>query len=375
MSAPPLHLAVLVGTRPEAIKMAPVVRAIERSGRARCSLVLTGQHRDLVQPILDDFGLEPVHDLQAMVAGQSLSALTARVLHGLDAWLQQARPHAVLGQGDTVSVLAGALASFFCKIPFAHVEAGLRTSTPWLPFPEEMNRRLAGQVARWHFAPTEGARAALLREGLDAASIEVTGNTVIDALMGILQAPPPPALPGVQPARPYVLVTVHRRENHGAALARIAAALRMLAGRHPDIDWVLPVHPNPEVRAAMHARLADVANIRLIEPVPYRSFCWLMKTARLILCDSGGIQEEAPALGVPVLVLRDETERPEAVAVGATALVGTETEAIVAATDALLGDAVRHARMARAGSPYGDGHAAERIVARLLADLTPAAGG
>ena len=362
------HLAVLVGTRPEAIKMAPVIRAIEAVPDARCSLVLTGQHRDLVQPILDLFGLHAVHDVQVMREHQSLGALTARALAGLDAWLEAAQPDAVLGQGDTVSVLAGSLASFFRRIPFAHVEAGLRTQNPLLPFPEEMNRRLTAQVARWHFAPTEGARTALLREGHPAAHIEVTGNTVIDALLEVLAMPRPADLPGDE-GRPYVLVTVHRRENHGDALVRITDALRALAARYPEIDWILPVHPNPSVRGAVQRFLSGFANIRLIEPVPYGHFCWLMRGARLILCDSGGIQEEAPALGVPVLVLRDETERPEAVAIGANRLVGTTTEAIVEGTRALLEDDALYARMASAGSPFGDGHAAERIVTRLLGDL------
>lgn len=362
------HLAVLVGTRPEAIKMAPVVRAIEAMPDARCSLVLTGQHRDLVQPILDLFGLQPVHDLQVMREQQSLGALTARALAGLDRWLEAEQPDVVLGQGDTVSVLAGSLASFFRRIPFAHVEAGLRTRNPLLPFPEEMNRRITAQVARWHFAPTEGARAALLREGHAASQIDVTGNTVIDALYHVLAMPKPANLP-VDETRPYVLVTVHRRENHGEALGRIAKALRQLAALYPNVDWVLPVHPNPAVRESVRQLLGGVTNIRLVAPVPYGSFCWLMKGARLILCDSGGIQEEAPALGVPVLVLREETERPEAVTIGANRLVGTQTEDIVAATRALLEDPALYARMAHAGSPFGDGHAAVRIVARLMDDL------
>jgi UDP-N-acetylglucosamine 2-epimerase (non-hydrolysing) len=366
------HLAVLIGTRPEAIKMAPVVRAIEAEHDAHCSLVLTGQHRDLVQPILDLFGLKAVHDLQAMREQQSLAALTSRALAGLDRWLETAKPDVVLGQGDTVSVLAGSLASFFRHIPFAHVEAGLRTRNPLLPFPEEMNRRLTAQVARWHFAPTENARAALLREGHAATQIEVTGNTVIDALLDVLAMPKPADLP-VDENRPYVLVTVHRRENHGEALIRIANALRQLATRYPSFDWIVPVHPNPAVRESLQRLLSGVSNVRLIAPVPYGSFCWLMKGARLILSDSGGIQEEAPALGVPVLVLREETERPEAVAIGANRLVGTQTEDIVASTHAVLEDSALYARMAAAGSPFGDGQAARRIVARLMGDLRAAA--
>ncbi|GAA4413084.1 UDP-N-acetylglucosamine 2-epimerase (non-hydrolyzing) [Quisquiliibacterium transsilvanicum] len=355
------HLLVVIGTRPEAIKLAPLVLAIERSGWARCELVLTGQHRDLVQPIVDHFGLKVAHDLHAMLPGQALAAVTARILQGFDALLERARPDAVFGQGDTVSVLATSLACFFRQVPFAHVEAGLRTGNPLLPFPEEMNRVLTSRMTRWHFAPTGAARDNLLAEGIAAADIEVTGNTVIDALQAVLAEPEPAGLP-VTPGRDFVLVTAHRRENHGAAMARICDAIATLAARHPELDFVFPVHPNPAVRQTTDLLLRGLANVRLVEPCAYPEFCWLMKRARVILSDSGGVQEEAPALARPVLVLRDETERPEAVALGANLLVGTDTQRIVDATEALLSDTALYARMAGAGSPYGDGRASERIL-------------
>jgi UDP-N-acetylglucosamine 2-epimerase (non-hydrolysing) len=354
-------LLVVIGTRPEAIKLAPLVRAIDASDWARCRVVLTGQHRDLVQPIVEHFAIRVAHDLGAMQHGSSLAEVTARILQGFDALLAAERPDAVFGQGDTVSVLATSLACFFRQVPFAHVEAGLRTGNPLLPFPEEMNRRLASQMTRWHFAPTEVARANLLAEGFDPLRIWVTGNTVIDALQMVLAEPPPAALP-VTPGREFVLVTAHRRENHGEAMRRICEAIRTLAALYPQLDFVFPVHPNPAVRETSHRLLGGLANLRLIEPCAYPVFCWLMKGARLILSDSGGVQEEAPALGRPVLVLRDETERPEAVEIGANRLVGTDAARIVAESRALLDDEALYRRMAGAGSPYGDGHASQRIL-------------
>lgn len=355
------NLMVVIGTRPEAIKLAPVVQAIERSDWAHCTLVLTGQHRDLVQPIVDHFGLKVTHDLRAMQPNQSLAQVTARILQGLDDLLAQEQPHAVFGQGDTVSVLAASMACFFRHIPFAHVEAGLRTGNPRLPFPEEMNRVLTARMTTWHFAPTDVARANLLAEGYDPATTWVTGNTVIDALHCVLDQAPPAELP-LREGREFILITAHRRENHGEAMGRICAAIRELAARHPELDFVFPVHPNPAVRATTHQMLSGLDNVRLIEPADYPVFCWLMKRARLILCDSGGVQEEAPALGKPVLVLREETERPEAVTLGANQLVGTQTQRIIDAVEALLGDAVLYQRMANAGSPYGDGQASRRII-------------
>lgn len=355
------NLLVVIGTRPEAIKLAPLVLAIESSDWARCRLVLTGQHRDLVEPVVAHFGLRVSDDLRAMRPGQSLAEVTAQILQGFDAVLDQARPDAVFGQGDTVSVLATSMACFFRQVPFAHVEAGLRTSNPLLPFPEEMNRRLTSQMTRWHFAPTESARRNLLAEGVPAQRIWVTGNTVIDALEAVVSQPEPARLP-IVPGRDFVLITAHRRENHGEAMVSICTAIRTLAGHYPSLDFVFPVHPNPAVRETAHRLLDGLPNVRLIEPSAYPVFCWLMKRARLILSDSGGVQEEAPALGRPVLVLRDETERPEAIEIGANKLIGTDAERIVRESRALLDDPAAYQRMATAGSPYGDGFATRRIL-------------
>ena len=360
-------LIVVIGTRPEAIKLAPVVRAIEQSQWASCDVVLTGQHRDLVEPIMRHFDLRVAHDLRAMEPNQSLAQVTARILQGIDALLSKAAPAAVLGQGDTASVLAASMACFFRNIPFAHVEAGLRTGNLRLPFPEEMNRVLTTRMTHWHFAPTTLARDNLLREGINPATIWVTGNTVIDSLNLVLSQPEP-VLPA-RSGRDFVLITAHRRENLGNALENICQAISTLAQRHRELDFIFPVHPNPGVRQAVNKHLLNIDNVLLIEPCDYPVFCWLMKKSRLILSDSGGVQEEAPALGKPVLVLREETERPEAVEVGATRLVGTSVGAIIEAAQSLLVDATAYQRMATAGSPYGDGHAAQRIMETLHKSL------
>jgi UDP-N-acetylglucosamine 2-epimerase (non-hydrolysing) len=353
-------LMVVIGTRPEAIKLAPVVDAIRRSDWADCELVLTGQHKDLLVPLIQRFGLQVDHDLNAMRENQTLSHVTARILQGMDDLLAQSQPAAVIGQGDTASVLAGSMASFFRRIPFAHVEAGLRTGNIDLPFPEELNRVLTSRMTRWHFAPTGMAQDNLLNEGFDPSSIWVTGNTVIDALHMMLSQPPEP-LPA-RPGRPFVLITAHRRENLGEPMQHICAAIRELANRYPDMDFIYPVHPNPGVRQVVYEVLQGLSNVLLIEPCDYPVFCQLMNQARLILSDSGGIQEEAPALGKPVLVLREETERPEAVSLGCNLLVGTDTQRIVDAAQTLLHDRDAYDRMAKAGSPYGDGQASQRIL-------------
>lgn len=360
-------LIVVIGTRPEAIKLAPVVHAIEQSEWANCELVLTGQHRDLVEPIIRHFGLTVTHDLRAMQPNQSLAQVTARILQGMDVLLAQSAPDAVLGQGDTASVLATSMACFFRNIPFAHVEAGLRTGNLRLPFPEEMNRVLTTRMAHWHFAPTELARDNLLHEEIDPATIWVTGNTVIDSLKLVLSQARP-NLPS-RSERDFVLITAHRRENLGNALENICLAIAGLAQKHPELDFIFPVHPNPGVRQAVHKHLLNIDNVLLIEPCDYPVFCWLMKDSRLILSDSGGVQEEAPALGKPVLVLRDKTERPEAVAAGATRLVGTNPQVIIDAVQTLLTDDLTYQCMANAGSPYGDGHAAQRIIEALRQSL------
>jgi UDP-N-acetylglucosamine 2-epimerase (non-hydrolysing) len=360
-------LMVVIGTRPEAIKLAPVVAAIQASSWAECELVLTGQHKELIDPLVEQFALPVRHNLQAMLHDQALAPVTARILEGLDQLIVATQPHAIIGQGDTVSVLAASMAAFFRRVPFAHVEAGLRTGNLHMPFPEEMNRVLTSRMSRWHFAPTDMARGHLLREGVPEADVFVTGNTVIDALqMTLRQAVP--ALP-CRPGREFILVTAHRRENHGQPMQDICSAIASLADRRPGLDFIYPVHPNPRVREVAHARLSGRDNVLLIEPCDYPVFCHLMSRARLILSDSGGVQEEAPALGKPVLVLRQETERPEAVLWGCNRLVGTTQASIEQAVDTLLSDTQAYARMAAAGSPYGDGEASQRVLRVLEHNL------
>jgi UDP-N-acetylglucosamine 2-epimerase (non-hydrolysing) len=360
-------LMVVIGTRPEAIKLAPVVAAIQASCWAECELVLTGQHKELIDPLVEQFALPVRHNLQAMLHDQALAPVTARILEGLDQLIVATQPHAIIGQGDTVSVLAASMAAFFRRVPFAHVEAGLRTGNLHMPFPEEMNRVLTSRMSRWHFAPTDMARGHLLREGVPEADVFVTGNTVIDALqMTLRQAVP--ALP-CRPGREFILVTAHRRENHGQPMQDICNAIASLADRRPGLDFIYPVHPNPRVREVAHARLSGRDNVLLIEPCDYPVFCHLMSRARLILSDSGGVQEEAPALGKPVLVLRQETERPEAVLWGCNRLVGTTQASIEQAVDTLLSDTQAYARMAAAGSPYGDGEASQRVLRVLEHNL------
>lgn len=360
-------LMVVIGTRPEAIKLAPVVAAIQASSWAECELVLTGQHKELIDPLVEQFALPVRHNLQAMLHDQALAPVTARILEGLDQLIVATQPHAIIGQGDTVSVLAASMAAFFRRVPFAHVEAGLRTGNLHMPFPEEMNRVLTSRMSRWHFAPTDMARGHLLREGVPEADVFVTGNTVIDALqMTLRQAVP--ALP-CRPGREFILVTAHRRENHGQPMQDICSAIASLADRRPGLDFIYPVHPNPRVREVAHARLSGRDNVLLIEPCDYPVFCHLMSRARLILSDSGGVQEEAPALGKPVLVLRQETERPEAVQWGCNRLVGTTQASIEQAVDTLLSDTQAYARMAAAGSPYGDGEASQRVLRVLEHNL------
>lgn len=360
-------LMVIIGTRPEAIKLAPVVDAIARSEWAECELVLTGQHKELLEPLIARFGLQVHHNLNVMRDNQTLAHVTARILQGMDDLLALRTPDAVIGQGDTASVMAGSMASFFRQIPFAHVEAGLRTGNISLPFPEELNRVLTSHMTRWHFAPTETAKQNLLCEAYPDKDIWVTGNTVIDALnMMLTQAPMP--LP-CRPGRPFVLMTAHRRENLGEPMRHICEAIRQLAQLNPGMDFIYPVHPNPGVRQVVHQALQGLDNVQLIEPCDYPVFCQLMSQAQLILSDSGGVQEEAPALGKPVLVLREETERPEAVELGCNMLVGTDTQRIVQAAQTLLHDRDAYERMATAGSPYGDGKASHRILDVLRQSL------
>jgi UDP-N-acetylglucosamine 2-epimerase (non-hydrolysing) len=350
-----------VGTRPEAVKMAPVVLALRGEPWARVRVLATAQHRRMLDQVLDLFGIAPDVDLDLMRPDQELADLTARMLSALDRALETERPDVVLAQGDTTTVLATGLACFYRRIPFGHVEAGLRTGDLANPFPEEMNRAVASRLARFHFAPTAEARGNLLREGIPDGDIHVTGNTVIDALLLVAAGDTPVGVP-LDPGRRLVLVTAHRRESFGAPLREAFGALRALADRNPDVQVLYPVHLNPNVSGPARELLDGHPRITLCAPLDYAPFVSAMKRAHLILTDSGGVQEEAPALGKPVLVLRDETERPEAVAEGVVRLVGTSAPRILAEAQRLLDDPAAYAAMARGVSPYGDGHAAERIV-------------
>jgi UDP-N-acetylglucosamine 2-epimerase (non-hydrolysing) len=355
----------VVGTRPEAVKMAPVILALQKSGKVDCRILATAQHRQMLDQVLAFFDLKPDVDLDIMRPNQTLPELTARLLVQLDKVLAEERPDAVLAQGDTTTVMAVALACFYRRIPFGHVEAGLRTWDMQNPFPEEANRVIAGRLAKWHFAPTRSSRDNLLKEGLRAEEIVVTGNTVIDALLmtASRELPLPVQLPQ---DRRLVLVTAHRRENFGEPFREICRALRTLAQRNPDVAFLYPVHPNPNVKDVAYEALHGLSNFELCEPLDYAPFVAAMKRAYFIISDSGGVQEEAPALGKPVLVLRDETERPEAVDEGVVKLVGPHEDAITREAQRLLDDPSAYRAMARGVSPYGDGAAAGRIVRVLL---------
>ncbi len=369
MAAKPLRVLSIFGTRPEAVKMAPVVKRLAATPGVRAQVCVTAQHRQMLDQVLDLFAIEPDYDLDLMRHDQSLAQLTAAVFRELDPVLEAARPHWVLIQGDTTTVMAAALLAYYHRIRVGHVEAGLRTGDKWQPFPEEINRRVAGAVADPHFAPTEWARGNLLREGVPGERVRVTGNPVIDALQMVVRRPydlSAGPLKGVDPQQRVILITAHRRENFGRPLENIFRALRALAERYPEAVLVYPVHLNPNVHGPAHRLLGEVPNIRLIAPLDYLPMVHLMARAHLVLTDSGGLQEEAPALGTPVLVMREVTERPEAIEAGTARLVGTDSERIVAEASKLMDDPQEHARMARAVNPFGDGHAAERIVAALL---------
>lgn len=362
----------VLGTRPEAIKFAPVILALIARG-VDVTVCSTGQQRDMTRAALADFGLVPDIDLDLMLPRQTPEAFVTAALPGVAAVIARITPGMVLVQGDTATTLAGALAAAYARVPLGHVEAGLRSHAAE-PFPEDFHRRLVAQAATHHFAPTASARAALVREGIDWNTIDVTGNPVIDALRltraqladdADLQARIIKDLPSLRSGRPLIVVTAHRRENH-ARMAGIAAAVATLA-RTRDVDIVVPLHPNPAAGAELRARLTSLTNVALIPPLDYLTFVTLLGRARLVLTDSGGIQEEAPAFGCPVLVLRDSTERPEGVEAGVAQLVGTNPAAIVAAAYRLLDDDAAHAAMADAVMPYGDGHAATRIAA-IVAD-------
>lgn len=365
----PIRVMPIFGTRPEAIKMAPVIRALAADRRFRVITVVTAQHRELLDRVLTLFELRPDHDLDLMRREQSLADLTARALTALDRVMAAERPEIVLVHGDTTTTFAAALASFYHRLPVGHVEAGLRTGDRYRPFPEEANRRLAGALAELHFAPTAQARAHLLAEGIESGRIFVTGNTVVDALelaLARLREQGVTRPRTVEIDRPYLLVTAHRRENWGVKMAGICRALAAILEVHPELDLVMPVHPNPAVQRTVRDILAGRPGVHLLPPLDYDEMVLLMSGARLVLTDSGGIQEEAPVFGLPVLVLRDTTERPEAVEAGTVALAGTEEEGIYALARRVLEDGELYARMANAVNPYGDGRAADRIAGILL---------
>ncbi|MFH8369687.1 non-hydrolyzing UDP-N-acetylglucosamine 2-epimerase [Streptomyces sp. NPDC018031] len=358
---------LVLGTRPEAIKLAPVARAMAASSRFEPMVVTTGQHREMLHQMLGLLGVGVKTDLAVMRDRQGLAELTARLMRGLGGAIRTERPDLVVVQGDTTTALCGALAAFYERVPVAHVEAGLRTGVPDNPFPEELNRCLIGRIAHWHFAPTASAARHLLAEGVPAAQVRVTGNTVVDNLLWVLAEGAGRSAFRTGPRR--VLLTLHRRENQGDAMRAMGSALRRLADRG-DVEIVLPLHRSPAVRDALLPQLGGHSRVRVVEPLDYLDFAATLADCDLVLTDSGGVQEEAPGLGKPALVLRTTTERPEAVEAGAALLVGTDPEVILAAAGRLLDDPEEYRRMARARHPFGDGHAAERIVDRLAEDFT-----
>ena len=363
-----LRVLSIFGTRPEAIKMAPVVRELERhAGEVVSRVCVTAQHRELLDEVLELFSIAPDHDLDVMRPGQSPTSVAAAVLHGLEPVLASERPDWVIVQGDTTTAAIGSIAAFYAGARVAHVEAGLRSGDPREPFPEELNRRIAAVAADLHLAPTGGAAMNLLGEGVDPDSIFVTGNPVIDALHAAnrMPAPPIPELEDVPAGKRIVVVTTHRRESFGPPLERICRAVGRLVMRFPDVHVVLPAHPNPSVRITLESHLPQSGSISVVEPLGYRAMVELLRRSVLVLTDSGGLQEEAPALGKPVLVLRDVTERQEGVEAGACRLVGTDEERIVGEASELLSSSRAYSQMSRAVNPYGDGGAAGRIVDAL----------
>lgn len=360
---------LVFGTRPEAIKMAPVVAALRASALLDIKVCVTAQHRQMLDQVLDLFDIRPDYDLNLMRAGQDLSDITARVLQELQPVLAECKPDMVLVHGDTTTAMAAALAAFYARIPVGHVEAGLRTNDIYSPWPEEMNRRIVGRISALHFAPTSSSEANLIKEGCAPSTVHVTGNTVIDALLQVINRLDCDSSETAALAEKFhflsngkrtILVTGHRRENFGGGFENICIALKRLAERG-DVNVVYPVHLNPNVREPVNRLLGDAADIHLIEPLEYLPFTYLMRASYLILTDSGGIQEEAPSLGKPVLVMRDNTERPEAVAAGTVQLVGTGAERIYAAAVKLLDDQAAYRTMSEAHNPYGDGQASQRI--------------
>lgn len=365
----PATILVVFGTRPEAIKLFPVVAALKDDPRFHVSVCVSAQHREMLDQVLEIAGIAPEHDLDVMQPNQTLDALTATLLVGLGRVMDAVQPDRVIVQGDTATAMAGALAAYYRKVPVDHVEAGLRSGNIYHPWPEEINRKVIGSMASLHFAPTATSAAALTRENVPSERVHVTGNTVIDALHWVtarIEAKPALAsgLAGLEArfaGKRIIGVTSHRRENFGGGLEAIAEAIRRIATR-PDVALIFPVHPNPNVRAVMNDALSGLDNVALIEPLDYPHFARLLSLADIMLTDSGGVQEEAPALGKPVLIMRETTERPEGVAAGTAKLVGTDAERIVTEISTLLDDKAAYEAMARAHNPFGDGHAARRIV-------------
>ncbi|WP_313048563.1 non-hydrolyzing UDP-N-acetylglucosamine 2-epimerase [Atlantibacter subterraneus] len=356
-----MKIMCVIGTRPEAIKMAPVVNAFKKCDDFDVCVLATAQHRDLLDQAFSLFNIKADYDLNIMQPGQTLPELTSRLIVGIDKILTEAKPNLVIGQGDTTTVFVTALACFYQKIPFAHLEAGLRTHDLYSPFPEEANRVLAGNLARLHFSPTEVSKSNLLREGMNPKNIFVTGNTVIDALLTTAEKDFPLEVT-IPKEKRMVLVTSHRRENFGQPIINICKAILELVNKYSDIIVVFPVHPNPNIRKAVDEYLLNNERIKLVSPFDYGPFVSAMKKSYIILTDSGGVQEEAPALGKPVLVLRRDTERPEAVTEGVVKLIGTEQNDIIAEVSNLLDDVDAYNAMAKGASPYGDGKSSKRIV-------------
>ncbi|WP_427018377.1 non-hydrolyzing UDP-N-acetylglucosamine 2-epimerase [Pseudarthrobacter sp. P1] len=359
----------IFGTRPEAIKMAPIVAALEQSELFDCVVTVTGQHREMLDQVNQLFGIVPDHDLDILQPGQSLSAIMTRTIDGLDTLFKAGKPDAVIVQGDTTTSTAGAIAAFYHGIPVIHVEAGLRSGNLHSPFPEEANRKITSQIASLHLAPTSTSRANLLAEGINADDVVVTGNTVIDALLATVDKNIPFTDPQLEElaasGRKILLVTTHRRENQGDAMRGMGRALARIADAEPDLVIVLPAHKNPVVREAVLPALEGKTNVIVTEPLAYGEFTRMLSLAHIVLTDSGGVQEEAPSLGKPVLVMRENTERPEAVTAGTVKLIGTGEEKIVAEVHRLLHDRDHFASMANAVNPYGDGRAAARTLAAI----------
>ncbi|WP_166268456.1 non-hydrolyzing UDP-N-acetylglucosamine 2-epimerase [Marinobacter caseinilyticus] len=371
-----MRVLTIFGTRPEAIKMAPLALRLASDPRFEARVCVTAQHREMLDQVLGLFGLKPEYDLNVMKAGQTLSELTGRILTGVEEVIRDFRPGIVLVHGDTSTTFATSLASYYQQVPVGHVEAGLRTGNLYSPWPEEGNRKLTGALAALHFSPTRSSRDNLLSEGIPDNKITVTGNTVIDALLTIANRIDRDASLNADLARQFafldsekrlILVTGHRRESFGGGFERICESLSRIACTHPDCEILYPVHLNPNVQEPVRRRLNGLKNIHLIEPQDYLPFVYLMKRSHLILTDSGGIQEEAPSLGKPVLVMRDTTERPEAVNAGTVRLVGTDVAAITSSVNELLNDESAYQRMSLAHNPYGDGKACERILESLAA--------